>query len=167
MTFNSGLHSISKITSDGQVNVTLKEDASLNSGELSGSASIYTAGGIEAVGSIYSKGNVLGLNSGTYSKRELKENITDFTEDAVGLINTIKVVNYNYKADADKNHKIGFIADDTHEYFSTVNHNIMDQSNCIGILLAAVQQLSAENKLLKERLDGIESKSRKSKKSAE
>ena len=167
MAFDSGLHSISKITSDGQVNVTLKEDASLNSGELSGSASIYTAGGIEAVGSIYSKGNVLGLNSGTYSKRELKENITDFTEDAVGLINTIKVVNYNYKADADKNHKIGFIADDTHEYFSTVNHNIMDQSNCIGILLAAVQQLSAENKLLKERLDGIESKSRKSKKSAE
>jgi hypothetical protein len=168
MTFGVGLHSDSKITSDGQINVTKTDDASLNNGELSGSASIYTAGGIEAAGSIYSKGNVLGLNSGTYSKRELKENITDFTEDAVELINTIKVVNYNYKADADKNHKIGFIADDTHEYFSTVNHNIMDQSNCIGILLAAVQQLSAENKLLKEKLDGIvESKSRKSKKAAE
>lgn len=165
--FNAGFTASGKITSAGQINVTSTEPASLSGINLSGAASIYTAGGIEAVGNIFSKGNILGLNSGTYSKRELKENITDFTEDAVELVNSVKVVNYNYKADADKNHKIGFIADDTHEYFSTVNHNIMDQSNCIGILLAAVQQLSAENKLLKERLDGIESKSRKTKRTAE
>lgn len=160
--FNNGLTITNgkTLTSNGQLKTTNNTNASLVNNNLSGSASIYTNGGIEAQKDIYSKGNIVGLNSGTYSKRELKENISDFTEDAVELINGIKIVNYNYKADGDKNHKIGFIADDTHEYFSTKNHNIMDQSNCIGILLAAVQQLSAENKLLKERLDGIESRAK-------
>ena len=160
MTFDNGLTIINgkTLTSNGQIKTSNNTNASLVSNNLSGNASIYTDGGIEAQKDIYSKGNIVGLNAGTYSKRELKENITDFTEDAVELINGVKIVNYNYKADGDKNHKIGFIADDTHEYFSTVNHNIMDQSNCIGILLAAVQQLSAENKALKEKLDGIESK---------
>lgn len=171
MIFDAGLTVTNgkQITSNGKFKTTDATDAAISGTSLSGSASIYTAGGIEAVGNIYSKGNVLGLNAGTYSKRELKENITDFTEDAVELINGVKVVNYNYKADAEKNHKIGFIADDTHEYFSTVNHNIMDQSNCIGLLIAAVQQLSAENKILKERLDGIDkkSKSRKQQNAAE
>lgn len=162
ITFDNGLTITNgkTLTSNGQLKTTNNTNASLVNNNLSGSASIYTDGGIEAKGDIYSKGNIVGLNSGTYSKRELKENISDFTEDAVELINGIKIVNYNYKADGDKNHKIGFIADDTHEYFSTKNHNIMDQSNCIGILLAAVQQLSAENKLLKERLDGIESRAK-------
>lgn len=166
MTFNGGLEikNTSALTTNGQIKTTNTANASRNGGTLSGNASIYTAGGIEAVGDIYSNGNIVGINSGTYSKRELKENITDFTEDAVSLINSVKVVNYNYKADAEKNHKIGFIADDTHEYFATKNHNIMDQSNCIGLLLAAVQQLSAENKLLKERLDAIESNNTKRRK---
>ena len=171
MTFEDGITiQNSNITSNGKIQISNQTDAGLNNGNLSGNATIYTAGGIEAEKSIYSKGNIVGLNAGTYSKRELKENITDFTEDAVALINGIKIVNYNYKTDADKNHKIGFIADDTHEYFSTVKHNVMDQSNCIGILLAAVQQISAEikklseeNKTLKEKSNGTKSKSRKQK----
>ena len=159
ITFDNGLTITNgkTLTSNGQLKTTNNTNASLINNNLSGSASIYTNGGIEAQKDIYSKGNIVGLNSGTYSKRELKENISDFTEDAVELINGIKIVNYNYKADGDKNHKVGFIADDTHEYFSTKNHNIMDQSNCIGVLLKAVQELSGEIKKLKEEINELKS----------
>lgn len=134
-------------------------DASRESGSVSGTASIYTKGGIEAKGNIYSDKDIVGMNNGTYSLRSLKENITPFRKSAVKLINDVKIVNYNYIADAEKNHKVGFIADDTDELLSTKNHNIMDQSNCIGILLKAVQELSAEVKKLKEEINGIKSDS--------
>ena len=136
-------------------------DASRASGAVSGSASIYTIGGIEAKGNIYSDKNIVGMNNGTYSLRSLKENITPFRKSAVKLINDVKVVNYNYIADVEKNHKVGFIADDTDELFSTKNHNIMDQSNCIGILLKAVQELSGEVKKLKEEINDLKSGSGK------
>ena len=136
-------------------------DASRASGAVSGSASIYTKGGIEAKGNIYSDKDIVGMNNGTYSLRSLKENITPFRKSAVKLINDVKVVNYNYIADVEKNHKVGFIADDTDELFSTKNHNIMDQSNCIGILLKAVQELSGEVKKLKEEINDLKSGSGK------
>ena len=136
-------------------------DASRASGAVSGSASIYTEGGIEAKGNIYSDKDIVGMNNGTYSLRSLKENITPFRKSAVKLINDVKVVNYNYIADVEKNPKVGFIADDTDELFSTKNHNIMDQSNCIGILLKAVQELSNEVKKLKEEINDLKSDSGK------
>lgn len=131
------------------------ENASRAASSVSGAASIYTKGGIEAERDIYANGNIVGQNNGTYSLRSLKENITPFRKSAVKLINDVKIVNYNYISDEEKNHKVGFIADDTDELFSTKNHNIMDQSNCIGILLKAVQELSAEVKKLKEELNDI------------
>ena len=140
----------------GKVSISDTTDADVVSNNaVSTNASLYTAGGIEAKGSICSEKNIIGLNSGTYSSRAYKENITPFTESAVDLINTIDIVNYTYKADEDHNHKIGFIADDTHEYFATKDHNIMDQSNCIGLLLKAVQELSAENKELRKELNEL------------
>lgn len=145
------------VSSSKQVNITDITDASRTSGALSGNASIYTAGGLEVEKNIYANGNIVGLNSGTYSHSSLKENIYPFVESAVDLINHVMIMNYTYKDDKEHNHKIGFLADYTHEYFATKEHNIMDQSNCIGILLKAVQELSSENKQLKERLDDIES----------
>ena len=38
--------------------------------------------------------------------------------------------------------KIGIIADDTHEYISTKEHNTLDTGNSIGLLFKAVQELS-------------------------
>ena len=147
------IDSLDGVVSKSKVVINNSADASRTGGAVSGTASIYTIGGVEAGGSIYADGNIVGLNSGTYSKREYKENITPFTESAVDLINGVDIVNYTYKSDKAHNHKIGFIADDTHEYFATKNHDIMDQSNCIGILLRAVQELSAQNSLLKLQLD--------------
>ena len=147
------------ITSGG---ATITGDVTANNKLLvkdTSATSFETKGGIKANGDIISvTGNIVGINSGTYSLRKFKENISDFEENAVDLINGVKIVNYNYISDPEKNHKVGFIADDTHEYFATKNHDIMDQSNCIGLLLKAVQELSAENIKLKEEIDAIRHK---------
>ena len=159
ITLSSGALAITStdgITSNSKLVINNASDAAYASSSVSGNASIFTRGGIEAKGAIYSESDIVGLNAGTYSKREYKENITPFSESALDLIDTVEIVNYNYKADKEHNHKVGFIADDTHEYFATKNHDIMDQSNCIGILLKAVQELRAENKALKARLDKLE-----------
>lgn len=86
---------------------------------------------------------------GWESARIYKENIQDYIQNAVELINSINIVEFNYKNDPEKNQKIGFIADDTDAQLASKNHNIMDIYNCIGILLKAVQELSAEIKELK------------------
>lgn len=84
------------------------------------------------------------------SKLIYKENIIDNTDNAVDLINNVKIVNFNYINDPDKLLKIGFIADNTDSKLATKYHDRMDFYNCIGILLKAVQELSKEIKELKE-----------------
>ena len=84
------------------------------------------------------------------SARKYKENIQDYIQNAVELINSINIVEFNYKNDPEKNQKIGFIADDTDAQLASKNHNIMDMYNCIGVLLKAIQELSAEIKELKQ-----------------
>lgn len=155
---NGGANITGDITADNSVYIKSTADASRASSAVSMTASIRTEGGIEAKKNIFADGSIIGTQSGIYSLRKLKENIVDFNEDAVDLINSIDIVSYNYKSDDEKNYKIGFIADDTHEYFATKNHNIMDQSNCIGLLLKAVQELSAENERLKEEMNAIKQK---------
>ena len=146
------------IATNSKLRVKSSAPASRTSDVLSMDASISTDGGIEAKGDILANGSIVGTNNGIYSLRKFKENITEFNENAVELINGIDIVNFNYISDPEKNHKIGFIADDTHEYFATKNHNIMDEGNCIGLLLKAVQELAAENSRLKEELNGIKQK---------
>jgi len=84
------------------------------------------------------------------SLRSLKDDITPFRGSALDLIKSIDVVYYTYKVNPDIQ-KVGFIADDTHEIFSTKYHNVMDQGNTIGILLKAVQELQQEIEILKNR----------------
>lgn len=83
------------------------------------------------------------------SAREKKENISDAVLNACKLLNSVNVVNFNFKDDKNKVPKIGFIADDTDSLLSTPDHDQMDITNCIGILIKAVQELSKELEVLK------------------
>ena len=88
------------------------------------------------------------------SRRELKTNIEPFTDDAVDLLNTVQVSKYNFKDDMDLPEEdridfIGYIADDTDERLSGKKHDRFNHINCIGVLIKAVQQLSAEIERLK------------------
>ncbi len=88
------------------------------------------------------------------SARSKKKNIVPTTHiNAIDEINKINIVDFFYKNDADnKDPKVGFIADDTDEVFSTKTKDTMDINNCIGMLLKAVQELSAKNKELENKV---------------
>lgn len=91
------------------------------------------------------------------SARSLKTDIKPTKYNAVDEINKINVVDFYFKSDSKKeNPKVGFIADDTDPIFSTKDKNSMDLYNTCGMLLKAVQELSAENKELKKRIEKLE-----------
>jgi hypothetical protein len=83
--------------------------------------------------------NATGFN--VASKRSLKENIEVFKVSALELIENVEVVSFNYIGD-NKNKKVGFIADDTNEVFSTKQKDTMDVASTVGVLLKAVQELN-------------------------
>lgn len=77
------------------------------------------------------------------SSRELKTNIRDFNEDAIAILEQVKIVKFNYKQDLE-NEKIGFIAEDTPIELSTKAQNGMDTNSSVGLLIKAVQQLQKQ-----------------------
>ena len=94
------------------------------------------------------------INSNAGSRRELKENIKVFERDALDILNSTEIVSFNYKADREKTPKIGFIADDTDSAIAGKAHDVMDVTNCIGVLIKAIQQLSARITELEGELNG-------------
>ena len=81
-------------------------------------------------------------NSAPVSKRSLKENIKEWNGDALSLLKDVDIVEYNYISDPEKTYHIGFIADDTDERIAGKAHDRMDTTNCIGVLIKAIQELS-------------------------
>ena len=82
------------------------------------------------------------------SSRVLKTNITPYAGSAIDLLNNVQVVEFNYLTDLNNIH-IGFIAEDTPQELSTKDKNTMDTNSTVGVLIKAVQELSAEVKKLK------------------
>jgi len=82
-----------------------------------------------------------GFNS--LSARSEKKNIEKYDGNATDLINDTEIVSFNYKNDEKETPKVGFIADDTNSLMATPEHNQFDINNCVGLLLKAVQELSA------------------------
>lgn len=108
---------------------------------------------------------IFGGNSGTAtlkaaayntgSLRELKENIEQADINALDIINNTLITKFNFKADETKEIRIGYIADDTHELLSGPNHDKMDLNNCVGVMMKAIQELSAENQELRSSLNKL------------
>lgn len=87
------------------------------------------------------------------SLRSLKENIEPTKVKAVDLINSQEIVDFNYKADKDKAHKVGLIADDSDPLFLDKKGETVDLYNICGILMKAVQELSARVKELESKIN--------------
>ena len=101
-------------------------------------------------GRISSAGQIEAVSFNSTSTIEAKENIYLTTMSALDLINQTTIVDFNFKGFDEP--KIGFIAEHTNSLLSGPEQNIMDHSNAIGILMKAVQELSAEVEELKSRL---------------
>lgn len=100
-------------------------------------------------GAYYNGSNLYAAGFYVSSLRSLKENIEPTKVKAVDLINSQEIVDFNYKADKDKAHKVGLIADDSDPLFLDKKGETVDLYNTCGILMKAVQELSAEVERLK------------------
>lgn len=122
----------------------LVKTSSVSSSTLSLSANNYTSGHDNH-----------GSYCDDYSKREYKNNIEKYDENALDKINDVDIVRFNYKPEyGDPTiDRIGFIANDTDEIFSTHYHDRMDYMNCIGMLMKSVQELSLRVKELEDKYE--------------
>ena len=109
---------------------------------------------IENGPSIYmdSSGTITATDITIVSSKEAKENIKASELNALDLINGINIVDYTYKMDPKAIPHIGFIAENTDAVLSTPKKNRMDYTNCIGVLLKAVQELSKKVAALEARV---------------
>ena len=127
-----------------------------------GSGNQYLIGASEQTGNIntagtsgaYYNGSSL-YASGFYvsSLRSLKENIEPTKVKATELINAQEIVDFNYKADEAKAHKVGLIADDSDPLFLDKKGETVDLYNTCGILMKAVQELSKRVEELERKLN--------------
>jgi len=107
----------------------------------------YTYGGVpqlDANGDLTISGDVHADAYYTDSLRALKTNIVKSEISALQMINETEIVEFNYKTDLDGDTRIGFIADDTNPMMSSSQQNQFDMANTIGVLMKAVQELTAE-----------------------
>lgn len=87
------------------------------------------------------------------SLRMLKENVEEFCESALDVLCDTQIYTFNFKDDALKRRKVGFMADETDSYLSTTDKNTMDITNTIGMLIKAVQELKVENEQLRKLIE--------------
>ncbi|MCD0159724.1 tail fiber domain-containing protein [Deinococcus sp. 6YEL10] len=77
------------------------------------------------------------------SRRELKQDITPYEQDALSEIGKLDIVNFRYRNDPATAH-IGIIADDTENtLISGEGHDHFNTANTVAMLIRAVQQLTA------------------------
>lgn len=91
------------------------------------------------------------------SSRAFKTNINPFVKNALDILSSVNIVDFNYK-NSETPH-IGFIAEDTPCELSTTQKNTMDIGSCVGVLIKAVQELSVKcdtyERLLSNNKNGI------------
>ena len=101
-------------------------------------------------------GNITAPGFYVSSLRSLKENIEPTKVNATDLINSQEIVDFNYKSDEDKAHKIGLIADDSDPLFLDKKGETVDLYNTCGILMKAVQELSERVRELENKINLID-----------
>ena len=120
--------------------------------DINGEAN-FTFNGTAAVitGSLSVSGSVNAQSFYQDSSRTLKTNIQPFEISAINLLDNVSVVEFNYLNDLTNKH-IGFIAEDTPIELSTTKQNVMDTNSTVGVLIKAVQELTAKVKELESKL---------------
>ena len=123
---------------------------------------------VTSAGAVYGNGTY-----GTISDKKLKENIEDATT-KLDDINKLKVRNFNFKDKPEEKH-IGFIAQEFEEVFPKAIENTQDRdednnliedsytktiktSILIPMLVKSIQELKADNDILKSRIETLENK---------
>ena len=121
-------------------------------------ANHYTVGQIDSsfvntVGNTTIDGELTANAFNLSSARILKENISPFVLDGLGILSEINVMNFTYKSDSSRNPRVGFIADDTDKLLSGEFQDNFDMGNTVGVLIKAIQELTYKVKDLEDKLN--------------
>ena len=148
-------------SSSASLVLSAKQGYILNNDKLSiSSTGPQTMNSDLSVPNLTASGTVTANTFSATSSRKLKENIEPAVCSALDIISKTDIVNFNYINDDEKTPHIGFIAEDTPTILSTPHHNRMDYTNCIGVLMKAVQEIAQQLNELKEKVEGGEDASR-------
>jgi hypothetical protein len=88
------------------------------------------------------------------SRLAIKKNIISNRYDVFKILDSVEVVNFDYKADSTEKNSlhIGFIADVTPELLAGKRHDGQQSADCIGLLIEAVKELKKECNYLKSKI---------------
>jgi len=76
------------------------------------------------------------------STREMKKDIAPFTKDATEIIKSTEIITWEFESGEHTHMEhIGFIAEDTPEELATPDHNVMDTTNTLGVILKSIQEI--------------------------
>jgi hypothetical protein len=76
------------------------------------------------------------------STRSMKKDIEPFVKDATEIIKSTEIITWEFESgEHTQIEHIGFIAEDTPEELATANHNVMDTTNTLGVILKAIQEI--------------------------
>jgi len=111
------------------------------------------SGDVRVGGNLTTTGTITAQGGGFNSLRILKEDITDFTGDALKLIDNLKLYNFKYKNN-DKDQYIGMIIDSKNEVPKELlmkDGTAINTYNTLSLLIKSIQQLN-------QRIDSLEAK---------
>ncbi|OKP86035.1 hypothetical protein A3844_14880 [Paenibacillus helianthi] len=102
-------------------------------------------------------GNLRATNFAQTSSRTFKENITSLpVKKAMELLNKLKPVTFNYKAENAKQQNIGFIAEDVPQIFSTADHKSVVLMDIIGVLTTVVQKQQRDAQDMRKQVNELQ-----------
>jgi Chaperone of endosialidase len=91
------------------------------------------------------------------SSRTLKENIVGLSsKEALETLNHLNPVKFRYKADAERAHHIGFIAEEVPELVATPDRQGLSPMDIVGVLTKAVQEQQKTIVALAEKVKTLE-----------
>ncbi|SDL88120.1 tail fiber domain-containing protein [Paenibacillus jilunlii] len=102
-------------------------------------------------------GNLRATNFAQTSSRTFKENIASLpVKKALELLNRLKPVTFNYKAENAKKQNIGFIAEDVPQIFSTSDHKSVVLMDIIAVLTTVVQKQQKEAQDMRKQVNELQ-----------
>lgn len=127
--------------------VLIKSDGSLSFGPATDEIlEIKTDGDV-----MLKRGKIYAQAFETHSARSLKHDITQFTENATEILNTVVVHSYVYNRDDTNQSRIGIIADEVNDSrIAGADHDRFDVASTVGLLIKAVQELSQRIEVLEQ-----------------
>ena len=89
------------------------------------------------------------------SSKTVKKNIIPYNRKVLDFIEKTPIYYWQYKDRTDQKIHIGIIAEEADEEMAGERHDRFRLNDTVGILLKAVQELSAQNKAMQKQIDSL------------